>query len=108
MRTGGAVIAETNEAIELSEGDYKPVIYFPRADIAMAFLEPSVHKTTCRHKGEASYFSIVTKSKVIDDVAWSNEKPNEALEPISKFIAFYRNNPVTIEKFNYTRAPELT
>ena len=69
VRAGGAVIAETSEAVELSEGDYKPCIYFPRADIAMTFLDPSEHKATCRHKGEAPYFSIVSKSKIIEDVA---------------------------------------
>jgi uncharacterized protein (DUF427 family) len=30
VRAGGAVIAEPNEAIELREDYYKPVIYFSR------------------------------------------------------------------------------
>ncbi len=38
VRAGGAVIAESENALELSEGDYAPVIYFPREDIAMALL----------------------------------------------------------------------
>ncbi len=37
VRAGGAVIGESSNALELSEGDLAPVIYFPRSDIGMAF-----------------------------------------------------------------------
>ena len=40
VRSGGAVLGETSNALELSEGDLDPVIYFPREDIAMAFPGP--------------------------------------------------------------------
>ena len=73
VRAGGAVIAETENALELNEGDYDPVIYFPREDVAMALLEKSEQKTKCDHKGEAIYFSIVTKSQVIENAAWTYE-----------------------------------
>ena len=63
VRAGGAVLGETKEALELVEGDYPPVIYFPRDDIAMAFLDDSDHASHCPWKGDASYFSIITKSK---------------------------------------------
>ena len=39
IRAAGAVIAETCRALELTEQGYNPVIYFPRDDIAMAFLD---------------------------------------------------------------------
>lgn len=98
VRAGGAVLGETTEALELSEGSYAPVIYFPRADIAMAFLEPSDHTTTCPHKGAASYFSIHTKSTVIENAAWSYDSPKEGLERIAGYLAFYPDQ-VTVEKF---------
>ena len=47
VRAGGAVLGESMQALEMTEGDYPPVIYFPRADIAMAFLEPSDTTSTC-------------------------------------------------------------
>ena len=47
VRAGGAVIAESSSALELSEGSYPPVIYIPKADIAMAFLEPTDHSSHC-------------------------------------------------------------
>ena len=43
VRAGGAVLGESSDALELVEGDYPPVIYFPRGDIAMAFLDPTDH-----------------------------------------------------------------
>jgi len=97
VRVGGAVIAETRAAVELHEGSRPPVIYFPRADVAMAMLEPSATRTTCRHKGEARYFSIVTKSATLPDAVWSYETPKEGLEAIAGHLAFYPDR-VTIER----------
>ena len=89
IRAGGAVLGESKEALELIEKNHQPVIYFPREDIAMAFLEPSETVTTCPYKGQASYYSIVTKSGTITDVAWSYENPNEAASRIAGHLAFY-------------------
>ncbi|MEZ5778384.1 MAG: DUF427 domain-containing protein [Paracoccaceae bacterium] len=96
VRAGGAVIAETTHAVELNENGHPPVIYFPRADVAMAFLDRSATSTTCPHKGEARYFTIVTKSKPITDAAWSYETPKAGLEAIAGHLAFYKDK-VTIE-----------
>lgn len=97
VRAGGAVLGETNRALELTEGDLRPVIYFPRADLAMAMLEPTATRTTCPHKGAASYFSIHTKSTVIDDAGWSYEAPHDAVAAIADHIAFSPDK-VTIEE----------
>ena len=43
VRAGGAVIGESSNALELSEGDLEPVIYFPRSDIAMAFQQHALY-----------------------------------------------------------------
>ena len=89
VRAGGAVIGESSRALELREGSYDPVIYFPREDVAMAFLDRSRKTTTCPHKGEASYFGIVTKSTTIPDAVWSYENPKEGVEGIAGHLAFY-------------------
>ena len=67
IRAGGAVLGETQNALELTEGSYPSVIYFPREDIAMTFLEASDKTSICPHKGAANYFSIVTKNGPIPD-----------------------------------------
>ncbi|MGR3714801.1 MAG: DUF427 domain-containing protein [Shimia sp.] len=98
VRAGGAVIGESSAALELSEGDYAPVIYFPRGDIAMAFLDESDHATHCPHKGDASYFSVVTKSQTIKNAGWSYEAPLDDVSRIKDHIAFYSNDLVTVER----------
>lgn len=98
VRAGGAVLGESSNALELSEGDYPPVIYFPREDIAMEFLDTSDKSTHCPHKGDASYFSIVTKSTVLQDAAWSYETPKDGVAEIAGHLAFYSSDTVTVEK----------
>ncbi|MEL6518201.1 MAG: DUF427 domain-containing protein [Pseudomonadota bacterium] len=98
VRAGGAVLGESTEALELAEGSYPPMIYFPRGDIAMAFLEKTEKATTCPHKGQASYFSIVTKSTVLKDAAWSYEDPKEGVADIKDHLAFYASDTVTVEQ----------
>lgn len=98
VRAGGAVLVESRDALELSEGSLPDVIYFPRADIAMAFLDESDHRTTCPHKGEARYFSIVTKSGTLENAAWSYEDPSENVARIKDHIAFYPSETVTVER----------
>ena len=98
VRAGGAVLGESSDALELIEGDYPPVIYFPRSDIAMAFLDPTSKSTHCPHKGDASYFSVVTKSTTLGDVAWSYEDPKEDVARIKDHLAFYTNGDVTVER----------
>lgn len=98
VRAGGAVLGESAEALELVEGDYPPVIYFPRGDIAMAFLDRTEKSTHCPHKGDASYYSVVTKSTTLEDVAWSYEQPKEGVARIKDHLAFYANEDVTVEQ----------
>ena len=98
IRAGGAVLGESSNALELTEGSYPFVIYFPREDIAMAFLDKTTKTSTCPWKGEASYYSIVTKSTTLRDAAWSYENPKPGMEAIRNHIAFYATDAVTIER----------
>lgn len=98
VRAGGAIIGESKHVLEMSEGDYPPVIYFPRDDIAMAFLDTSDHSTFCPHKGDASYFSIVTKSQTIQNAVWSYESPLEHVARIKDHLAFYKSDLVIVER----------
>ncbi|GGE31931.1 hypothetical protein GCM10011360_19880 [Primorskyibacter flagellatus] len=98
VRSGGAVLGESRNALELTEGSYPAVIYFPRDDIAMAFLDRTDHTTHCPKKGDASYFSIVTKSTTHENAAWSYETPLAGMEQIAGHIAFYATDYVTVER----------
>jgi len=97
VRADGAVIAESRAAQELLEPGRAPVIYFPRRDVAMAFLEPSETQTTCPHKGAASHFHITSPGSQANDAAWSYETPVTGLEAIAGHVAFDAAR-VTVER----------
>ena len=97
VRAGGAVLGESAGALELIEPGHDPVVYFPRADIATQFLEPSETTTTCPRKGAARYFSISTKSGALPDAAWSYETPKTGAERIAEHVAFHADK-VTVEQ----------
>ena len=98
IRAAGAVIGESNRALELQEDAHSPVIYFPREDIEMAFLEPSDLATHCPRKGDASYFDIVAKSGTIPNAVWTYETPIEAAAQIAGYLAFYVGEKVALEQ----------
>ncbi|NOC91334.1 MULTISPECIES: DUF427 domain-containing protein [Ruegeria] len=98
VRSGGAILGETNNALELLEGDKDPVIYFPRNDIAMAFLDRTDKVTHCPGKGDATHFSIVNKSSVTDNAVWSYEDPIQAVAEIKDHLAFYPAESVKVEQ----------
>ena len=97
IRAGGAVIGESSRALELHEDGHDPVIYFPREDLGMAFIEPSATRWSDQTKGEASYFTIVTRNGLIADAGWSYETPLEDAARIAGYMAFYPDR-VTIER----------
>jgi len=97
VRANGAVLAESSAALELSEGDYPPIIYFPRGDVAMEFLEKTSSSTVCPHKGAAAYYAIHGKSGITPDAAWSYEKPLKSVHEIAGHLAFY-GDKVTVEQ----------
>ncbi|MBC6441865.1 MAG: DUF427 domain-containing protein [Rhodobacteraceae bacterium] len=96
IRAHGAVIGETSRALILQEGDLAPVLYIPRDDLQMVFLDASDHKTICPWKGEACYFHLAGKSRREHNVAWSYENPLPGLADIRDHLAFH--DGVTVEE----------
>jgi uncharacterized protein (DUF427 family) len=97
VRAGGAVLGESARVLELTEGSYAPVRYFPRADIAMAMLDRTSRASTCPWKGQASYFSIVTPEERLENAVWSYEMPKDGCAAIAGHLAFYPDR-VTVER----------
>lgn len=97
VRSGGAVLGESSNALEMSEGDYPVIVYFPRVDIAMALLERTDKVTHCPHKGDANYFSIVNRSSTTENAVWSYENPLDDVAAIKDYLAFYVSDSVKVE-----------
>ena len=97
VRAGGAILGESKHALELREGTYDPVIYFPRSDVAMALLDRTDKISHSPHKGEANYYSIQTKSQTLANAAWTYENPILSVERIKDHLAFYPGQ-ATVER----------
>ena len=96
-RAGGAVLAESTRALVLREEGRAPVVYFPRDDVAMVFFERSSTETVCPGKGRATHYNLVTRSRIIEDAAWSYEAPVAGAGAIAGHLAFYPDK-VTVER----------
>jgi len=88
VRAGGAILGETKAAVELLEPGRDPVIYFPRGDVAMAFLDKAGPAPGNPGIGAATHYAIVTKSRTIANAGWSYEAPKAGFGQIAGHIAF--------------------
>ncbi len=98
VRAGGAVIAESQAALVLQEGDYPPVTYFPRADVAMSLLERTDLSTHCPHKGDASYYSVSGESFTQTNAVWTYESPLDAAAAVRDHLAFAQSDDLLVER----------
>lgn len=97
VRAGGAVIGETDCALELREGGGAPVVYVPRADMGMTFLDKTEKQTTCPHKGVASYYSVSVPGSTLVNTVWSYESPKSEVSEIAGHLAFYTDR-LTVQR----------
>lgn len=85
----GTTIVDTRAALRLQETSYPPVLYVPRADVAMDLLARTTRSTHCPYKGDASYYSIHVDGSESVDAAWSYEDPYPSMAAIRGCLAFY-------------------
>jgi uncharacterized protein (DUF427 family) len=85
----GHEIADSGDVLVLKEADYAPVRYFPRADVAMDFLQKTDKVTHCPYKGQASYYTIHRDAQIIENAVWSYENPLPGVSQIAGRLAFY-------------------
>ena len=99
ISVAGRVIADTREALTLSEAHYPAVEYIPRKDVDMTLLARSDRSTYCPYKGDASYFSIPLGGERSIDAVWTYETPYAAVAGIKDHLAFYpdRVDPIEIQ-----------
>jgi uncharacterized protein (DUF427 family) len=89
VSAAGRVIADTCNALTLSESDYSPVKYIPREDVDFSQLERTNHASYCPYKGDCNYYSITAGGKKSVNAVWSYEDPFPAVEQIRGHVAFY-------------------
>jgi uncharacterized protein (DUF427 family) len=98
VRVDGIVIADSTRALVLRARGTPDVQYVPRDDVDMTRLIRSERTTHCPYKGDASYWSIRTGRRVLDDAVWSYEVPYPDVAAIAGHLAFYPDRVDAIEE----------
>jgi uncharacterized protein (DUF427 family) len=98
VRVDGLVIADSTRALVVRAPGTPDVQYVPRDDVDMTRLIRSERTTHCPYKGDASYWSIRTGRRVLDDAVWSYEVPYPDVAAIAGHLAFYPDRVDAIEE----------
>ncbi len=98
VRVDGLVIADSTRALVMRAPGTPDVQYVPRDDVDMTRLIRSARTTHCPYKGDASYWSIRTGRRVLDDAVWSYEVPYPDVAAIAGHLAFYSDRVDAIEE----------
>jgi uncharacterized protein (DUF427 family) len=88
-RLGHDVIVDSTRTLLQLEQRHLPVWYFPRDDVRTQLLQPSSKRTTCPHKGTASYWNIVVDGRTVPNAVWSYDDPVEGRDDLRGCMAFY-------------------
>lgn len=91
----GEVVADSNRALVLQEGSYKPRTYFPPEDVRSDLLKKTDHRTHCPHKGDASYWSLTVGARSLENAVWGYEDPMAAVITIKGYLSFVDDVEVT-------------
>jgi uncharacterized protein (DUF427 family) len=98
VRFNGEVVADSDRALVLQEGSYRPVFYLPREHARMAHFERSTHTSHCPHKGDANYYSLKVGDRTAVNAVWTYETPHDQVAAIKEHLAFYPDRVDAIEE----------
>jgi uncharacterized protein (DUF427 family) len=85
---GGEPLVDTTRAKLLHETGYLPIYYFPEEDLRRDLLEASQTVSHSPHKGDARYWSIHVRERVVPDAAWAYPEPIESASFLAGHVAF--------------------
>jgi uncharacterized protein (DUF427 family) len=88
---GGAVIADTTDALRVLETSHPPVYYLPLDSVADGVLSPSAaQRTFCEWKGMASYLDVSAPGgPTLSAAAWTYPDPSPPFRDLLGTAAFY-------------------
>lgn len=85
---GGAVVADTTNALRVLETHHAPSYYLPLADVTAA-LAPAAGASFCEWKGAARYWTVSAGGKAAEAAAWSYPDPSPQFLRLKDHIALY-------------------
>lgn len=83
----GTEVARSERAALVFETGLPARIYVPREDVR-AELVPSARRSVCPYKGEATYFSVRAGDRLLEDAAWSYERPLAEALGVAGHVSF--------------------
>jgi uncharacterized protein (DUF427 family) len=86
---GGTVVAETNRPTLLFETGLPPRYYLPKQNARLDLLHRSATTSRCPYKGEATYYSVATSARIVEDVAWCYEHPMPESLKVEGLLCFF-------------------
>lgn len=86
---GDETLADTTNAVVLHETGLPARYYFPREDVRMDLLVPTVTTSNCPFKGDAEYWTAKLPGGEVVDVAWSYPTPIADREDITGLVCFF-------------------
>jgi uncharacterized protein (DUF427 family) len=85
----GIVVAESGQPRILFETGLPPRYYLPLSDMRTDLLRPSDRVSHCPYKGQASYYSVQTPTRLHQDVVWMYRAPLPESQKIAGLVSFY-------------------
>src|SRR5215467_11194541 len=89
MELDGIVVAESGQPRILFETGLPPRYYLPLSDLRIDLLRPSDRLTPCPYKGQASYYSAQTPTRLHQDVVWVYRTPLPESQKVAGLASFY-------------------
>ena len=106
VRLGGAVIADTTEAVRVLETSHPPAYYLPRSAFVDGALEPASGSSFCEFKGSAKYLTIRGGDAAAERAAWYYPTPSRGYEALVDRVALYPGLMDSVEVNGETVIPQ--
>jgi uncharacterized protein (DUF427 family) len=87
VELGGITIASTSQAWRVLETSHPPTYYLPRDSFADGALRSASGQSWCEWKGQATYFDLVTPTRVAPKAAWCYLDPTAPFKALTGAVA---------------------
>lgn len=88
IRLGGAVVADSLQALRVLETHHAPTYYLPPGDV-QAVLAPAQGRSFCEWKGVARYVDVRAGGVTAPRAAWIYDSPTARFAALAGYVAFY-------------------
>jgi uncharacterized protein (DUF427 family) len=87
IELGGQTVASTDQAWRVLETSHPPTYYLPRSAFGPGVLRDADGSSWCEWKGVASYYDVVTDTRVAERAAWGYLNPTRGFTAITGAVA---------------------